>query len=340
MRSQKLAARACVWIAATLFAGGCNVQFGNWSGAHYERTVELRHPMADGSTLSVATASGAIDVEGQERNEALVVATIRGQAPTEDEARELAEATEIRFESAGDRVTIKADTPRAGGNRSVSISYDIVVPRRTGIECGSASGSIEVKNLQGSVRATTASGSVSCATVRGGNVHLSTASGSVRLSDASELGDCELHSSSGRACAEQVQAERIRIGSTSGSVELRDARAGEIEMRGTSGSVDGSQIDCSRLTAESASGHARVEFSPSAPADVTASVSSISGNASVTTPPGFAGRVEMSTTSGSLHCDLPLTVQGRIGSRNLSGTIGQGIGSLTLRTTSGSVHIR
>jgi len=340
MKSQKLAAQACVWIAVTLSAGGCNVQLGNWSGAHYERPVELRHPMADGSPLSVATARGSIEVGGQEGNEARVVATIRGQAPTEEEARELAETTEIRFEPAGDRLTIKADTPRAGGNRSVSISYDIVVPRRTGIECNSASGSIEIRNLQGSVRATAASGSVSCTTVRGGSVHMSTASGSVHLSDASELGDCELHSSSGRACAEQVQAERIRIGSTSGSVELRDARAGEIEMQGDSGSVDADNIACSRLTADSASGHARVEFSPSAPADVAASVSSISGNASVTAPSGFAGRVEMSTTSGSLHCDLPLTVQGRIGSRNLSGTIGQGTGSLTLRTTSGSVHIR
>jgi DUF4097 and DUF4098 domain-containing protein YvlB len=296
--------------------------------------------MADGSTLAVATASGSIKIEGQAVNEARVVATIRGQAPTEEEAREIAEATEVRFEPDGDRLAIKADTPKMGHNRSVSISYDIVVPRRTSVECSSASGSVEAANLQGNVQADSTSGSVTCEALRSGSVHMSTASGSVRLSDASELGPCELRTASGRASAEQVQADSIRISSTSGSVELRDACAREIEMRGTSGQVSGSRIDCSRLTAESASGGATVEFSPSAPGDVTANVSSISGSVTVVAPSGFAGRVEMSTTSGTVHCDLPLQVQGRIRTRHISGSVGQGTGSLTLRATSGSVHIR
>jgi len=340
MRSQKLAAQACVWIAMTLSIGGCNEQFGNWPQAHYERTVALQHAMADGSTLGVSTASGSIDVEGLEVTEARVVATIRGQAPTEEEARELAEGTEIRFEPVGDRVTIKANTPGTGGRRSVSISYRIVVPRRTSVECDSASGSIETANLQGSVRATAASGSVTGEAIRGGSVHISAASGSVRLSNASELSSCELRSSSGRASGEHIQADRIRMNSSSGSVELRDARAQEIDLRSSSGSVNGWDVDCSRLTAESASGRSTVEFSPSAPPNVTAEVTSISGSVTVVAPPGFAGRVEMSTTSGSVQCDLPLTVQGRMSHRHLSGTVGQGTGSLTLRTTSGSVHLR
>ncbi len=340
MKPRKLVIYMFVLIAAILSIGGCNGQFGNWPQAHYERTVALQHAMADGSTLGVSTASGSIDIEGLEVTEARVVATIRGQAPTEEEARELAEGTKIRFEPVGDRVTIKANTPGTGGRRSVSISYRIVVPRRTSVECDSASGSIETANLQGSVRATAASGSVAGEAVHGGNVHMSAASGSVRLSNASELSSCELRSSSGQASGEHIQADRIRMSSSSGSVELRDARAQEIDLRSSSGSVNAGDVDCSRLTAETASGRASVEFSRSAPADVTASVTSISGDASVVAPSGFAGRVEMSTTSGSVHCDMPLTVQGRINSRHLNGTIGQGTGSLTLRTTSGSVRIQ
>jgi len=340
MRSHKLVVQAFVLATVILSIGGCHVELGDWSRAHFERTVELQYAMADGSTLTVGTASGSIDIEGQAVDEVRVVATIRGQAPTEEEARELAEATEIRFETTGGRLAIKADTPKTSGGRSVSISYDIVVPRQTSVECGSASGSIKAVNLQGDVKASTASGSVACEAIRGGSVHMSTASGSVRLSDGSELGSCELRSSSGRVSAEQVQAERIRISSASGSVELRDARTQEIDMRATSGGVNGRDIDCSRLTAESASGHATVEFSPSAPADVTADVSSISGGVTVVAPSGFAGRVEMSTTSGSVHCDLPVTVQGRISTKHISGSVGQGTGSLTLRATSGSVHVR
>jgi DUF4097 and DUF4098 domain-containing protein YvlB len=340
MKSVRFVARAFILTAVMLACGACDVQMGNWSWAHFDRTVELQQAMADGGTLTVSTASGSIDVVGQAVSEARVIATIRGQAPTEEEAREIAEATEIRFEPAGDRVAIKADTPKLGRNRSVSISYDIVVPTRTSVECGSASGAIKAAGLEGSVRANTASGSVTCENISRGSVDMGSASGGVRLSDAWDLGSCSVRSTSGRAMAERVQAERIRIGSTSGSVELSEARAQDIEMKGTSGRVAGREIDCSRLTAESASGSVTVEFSPSAPGDVTANIGSISGGVSVVAPRGFAGRVEMSTTSGSVRSDLPIQVQGRMNAKHLSGSIGQGDGSLTLRTTSGSVHVR
>lgn len=340
MKPMRLVVRAFVLTALLFGVGACNIQMGNWSQAHYERQVDLQHAMADGGVLTVSTASGSIDVDGQAVSEARIVATIRGQAPTEEEARQLAEETEIRIETSGDRVAIKADTPRQGNGRSVSVSYDIVVPTRTSVECESASGGIEVIGLEGSVRGHTASGSVASENLRNGSVNLDSSSGSVRLSNASGITSCEMHTSSGRAAAERVQAESIRIGSTSGSVELHDASAQSIDMRGTSGRVEGRDLNCSRLNAESASGGVSIEFSPTAPADVNATIGSISGGVSVVAPRGFSGRIEMSTTSGSVQSDLPVTVQGKMSTKHLSGSVGSGSGSLTLRTTSGSVHVR
>jgi len=340
MKSVRFVLLACVLAAVGVGVGACNVEMHNWSQAHYERTVELQHPMADGGTLAVSTASGSIDIAGQAVGEARIIATIRGQAPTEDEAREMAEATEIRIEPSGDRVTIKADTPKQGNGRSVSVSYDIVVPTRTSVECHSSSGSVQATGLQGSVRADTASGSVTCQSIRGGDVNMGSCSGSVELSDGSELGSCDLHTSSGRSAAERVQAQSIRLSSTSGSVVARDARAPSIEMRGTSGRVEGREINCSRLDAESVSGGVSIEFAPTAPADVAATAGSISGGVTVAAPPNFAGQIEMSTTSGSVQSDLPITVQGQMSHKHLSGVVGLGNGSLTLRTTSGSVRLR
>jgi DUF4097 and DUF4098 domain-containing protein YvlB len=340
MRSIRLVIQACVLAVVTLGVGACNMEIHNWSSAHYERTVEVQQAMAEGGSLAVSTASGSIAVAGQAVSEARIVATIRGQAPTEEEARELAEATEIRIETSGDRVAIKADTPTQGNGRSVSISYDIVVPTRTSVECESASGGIKATALEGSVRGHTASGSVTCENLRNGSVNMDSSSGSVRLSNAAGITSCEMHTSSGRAAAEWVQAQDIRIGSTSGSVELRDARAQSIDMRGASGRVEGRDLTCSRLNAESASGGVSIEFSPAAPADVTATIGSISGGVSVVAPRNFAGRIEMSTTSGSVQSDLPVTVQGKMSNKHLSGTVGSGSGSLTLRTTSGSVNVR
>jgi len=340
MKSVRFVILACVLAAVGVGVGACNVEMHNWSQAHYERTVELQHAMADGTTLAVSTTSGSIDIGGQAVTEARIIATIRGQAPTEDEAREMAEATEIQIEPSGDRVTIKADTPKQGNGRSVSVSYDIVVPTRTSIECHSASGGVRAVGLQGNVRADTASGSVTCEGIRGGDVTMSSSSGSVQISDGSELGSCDLHTSSGRAAAERVQTQSIRLCSTSGSVVAHDVRAESIDMRGASGRVEGRDIDCSKLNAESVSGGVSIEFAPTAPADVTATAGSISGSVNLTAPRGFTGRVEMSTTSGSVQSDLPVTVQGKMSHKHLAGSVGNGNGSLTLRTTSGSVHVR
>ena len=131
--------------------GGCIVIDGN--RARFERTVELQHPMQAGTTLVVSTASGSIEVTGQETDQAAVVATIPVRAATEEEAQELAEQVEIRFQEAGDKLEIKADQAQlCTRNRSISISYVITVPRQAGIDCESASGSLKLRDLTGNVR--------------------------------------------------------------------------------------------------------------------------------------------------------------------------------------------
>jgi hypothetical protein len=327
---------------ALLSVGGCIVIDGDGSWAQhakFERTVELQHPMQPGSTLVVSTASGSIDVAGQDTDQAQVVATIQARAATEEEAQELAEQVEIRFQEAGDRLEIKADRPSLHSRRSISISYTIIVPRQAHIECESASGSLKVQDLTGRVNARTASGSVEaarikgavrlhsasgsvhCDNVSGGDVDLDTASGGVRLSDASEVGTCRAHSSSGPVRVQHVRAESIRMDSASGG-------------------VTGEDIHCSRLNAGSGSGHVSVAFSPSAPNNVVADLGAGSGSVNVVLPPGFAGRVDLSAGSGSVHIDQPVTVKGDIGKRHITGTIGEGTGSLSAHTGSGSINVR
>ena len=65
-----------------------------------------------------------------------------------------------------------------------------------------------------------------------------------------------------------------------------------------------------------------------------------SGGINVTMPPAFAGRVDLSVASGSVHIDQPVTVRGDIGKRHISGTIGEGTGSLSAHTGSGSINVR
>lgn len=94
------------------------------------------------------------------------------------------------------------------------------------------------------------------------------------------------------------------------------------------------------MKAGSGSGHVSVAFASSAPKNVVADVGTGSGGINVVLPPGFAGRVDLSVASGSVHIDQPVTVQGDIGRRHIRGTIGDGTGSLTAHTGSGSISVR
>jgi DUF4097 and DUF4098 domain-containing protein YvlB len=111
-------------------------------------------------------------------------------------------------------------------------------------------------------------------------------------------------------------------------------------MDSGSGGVTAEDLNCAKLNAGSGSGHVSVAFSPSAPNNAVADVGSGSGGIKVVLPPGFAGRVDLSVGSGSVHIDQPVTVRGDIGKRHIVGTIGQGDGSLTAHTGSGSIDVR
>ena len=107
------------------------------------------------------------------------------------------------------------------------------------------------------------------------------------------------------------------------------------------GRVQAQQITTGDLKAGSGSGTADILCSAACPPDLTAHVKSAYGNVVFTAPPGFAGRVSLSTSYGSVQTDLPVTVIGRMGDKKkIDGTIGEGAGVLRLETSSGSVTLR
>jgi hypothetical protein len=340
MRWIKIIGPAVVVAAVMLCVGGCYVNVGDWGRVQFERTVELRHPMKPGSTLAASTTSGSIHLTGRDVNEAQVVATIHAQASTEEEAREIAEQVTVRFEEAGDKLFVKADTPHLWGNRSVSVSYEIVAPQRINAECDSASGSVDIADLEGNVRGGSASGSVRAEHIKG-SVDLHSASGSVDCQDAKD-GDVRLDSTSGQVEASKIEAYSLKMGSASGSVHLGHARAGEIEIHAVSGSVTADGIGCDRLNVTNTSGSISVAFSSSSSVsrEFKADVGTASGSVSFAMPPGFSGQVDLSAGSGSVRTDLPVTVTGQVDGHRVTGMVGDGTATLRIRTTSGSIRVR
>ncbi len=272
-----LALGLCLLLAIS----GCVIEIGNWPRAKYEKTIRLQAPLESGSNFVAKTSYGSIKVGGADTTDCNVVATIRAQAPTEEEAAEIAEKVNIQLEPAGTTLTVRADKPHVKNNRSISISYQITVPVQTNIECASSYGSLELADTNGYVKAHTSYGSIDCDSING-----------------------------------QIQADT------------------------SYGSVDCREIISDELTAGSNYGNIDIEYSDLVPAEIQAKVSTSYGSINFTAPPGFAGQVELATSYGSVKTDLPILVKGKISSKRIEGTIGEGNGKLSLKTNYGSISMR
>lgn len=70
-----------------------------------------------------------------------------------------------------------------------------------------------------------------------------------------------------------------------------------------------------------------------------AEFTTVNGSVTVSLPASVNADVSASTVNGDISTDFPLTVRGRFGPRRLSGTIGDGGRSLSLKTVNGSIAI-
>lgn len=339
------------------FSAGCDIQIGGSAQAKYERTVERQTPLAADSKFEVTTSFGSITITGADVADCSVVAKISGMAPTEEDAQELAEQVEIVLEKVGDTLTVKAEKPHTEGRRSVGISYDITVPRQTNVKCSSSygsvklidikgivngrtsSGSITAENIEGPTDLDTSYGSITCRNISEGDIKLKTSSGSIKLYEAS-FGNCDVNTSYGSIQTDNLEGDSIVLHSGSGSIKMAGTVTDTANISTSYGRITCRQITTGEITAKSSSGGIDVVCSESTPSDLVASLVTSYGSIDFVGPPNYAGKVDVSTSYGSIRTELPITVSGEVSKKNLKGTVGQGDGNLYLHTSSGSINLK
>ena len=156
----------CLLCLLTTMASCC-IDIGDWSRAKYERTDKLKAPLGLGSTLVLENDVGSITVIGLDVTDCNVIATISVKAPTKEEAKELADKIKIELDRDGKTLTLKTTKPRIKKRRSISISFDITVPKRTALELGSDVGKIHVSNITEKIEAKTDVGRITCEEISG-----------------------------------------------------------------------------------------------------------------------------------------------------------------------------
>ncbi len=168
----------CLLCLLILLPGCLCINIGGWGRAKFERTDELSAPLSAGSTLVAETSFGSITVTGTDVTGCRVIAEICVQAPTQEEAAEIAERVKVKLVPAGKTLTVKVEKPKLKNNRSVGVSFNITVPKQTNIDCDTSFGSIGVDNINGSVKAETSFAAINCDNTQG-PIHLKTSYGGI-----------------------------------------------------------------------------------------------------------------------------------------------------------------
>ncbi len=131
----------------------------------------------------------------------------------------------------------------------------------------------------------------------------------------------------------------VQVNSVSGDVAVRHVH-GNVSAHTVSGRATLEAVDGQRVEGNSVSGD--VEFGGPVLENGRYSFHSVSGNLTLRVDGSLNAHVSISTVSGDMESDFPVTVGGggRFGRRNLDFTVGSGNARIELSSVSGDFHLR
>ncbi|MCU0917571.1 MAG: DUF4097 domain-containing protein [Planctomycetes bacterium] len=236
--------------------------------------------------------------------------------------------------------SIEAQT--IGGSLDLDTSYGSITCRSIAGPATllrSSSGSITVADLKGSAKILTSYGSIICRDSGGPELDLKSSSGSITLTNT-PFAHCVAQTSYGSVNCTGFKGNALKLHSNTGGVTLADTQADTIDLHTSYGRVEARQVTTANLLAQSGSGSIGIVCSASCPPDLKATAKASYGSIVFQAPPQFAGEVRLSTSHGSVHTALPVTLTGAISKKSVTGRIGEGAGSLDLESGSGSIELK
>lgn len=305
--------------------------------ARYEKQVPLSAPLEPGSSFSAQTRDGSITVEGVDTSECSVLATVVTHARTPERAEELAGQIDVKLEPAGAGLKIVIEKPPIIRNAGYSVSLEATVPTQTSLTLVTSDGALHIANITGTMSAKTSDGRIQAQDVAG-EVRFKTSDGSitcVRLN--APMVDC--YTSDGGIRLLDVKAGSCTARTLDGSITLEGARAESMNLRTSDGAIRCRNVAAAEMDCHTSDGSICIEYVADAPNALKLGAVTSDGNITLAAPPGLSAAIEAATSDGSIHTDLPITIQGKIG-KSLTGTIGDGEGKVYLKTHDGSITIR
>src|SRR5947209_1207856 len=197
--------------------------------------------------------------------------------------------------------------------QNVSINYEVVVPKDTRLKANSGSGDVRVDDIALSTEAHTGSGNI--------RIHNIGADLDVRAGS----GDIEAANIKGNA----------RVSTGSGGIHLQLSGNGSAHVNAGSGDITVDDIH-NILDASTGSGNVHVNGSPQSPWTIRTG----SGDVDLHVPQDAKMNLYARSSSGGVHSDLPITMNGSLERHTVRGTVNGGGPSVEVHTGSGGIDIR
>lgn len=151
----------------------------------YEETVERQLPFNPGATLSLEGRNGKVEVRVWDRDEIKIIGTkqmrierastwlarlIGLRVPdveTDEEAREYFEKFTMEISGDADGLEVKTSRPPSAGQLDFSMSYEIILPRKSNMSVEMSNGRLEIAGVNGRVDARSVNGRITCNEING-----------------------------------------------------------------------------------------------------------------------------------------------------------------------------
>jgi hypothetical protein len=215
----KRLALVLVFVAASASAGTLEQNF--------DKTYDVR----PGSTISLGNTNGRIHVKSWDQPRVRIQAVRRAESRDNDTLKQAMSQLRIEVSQAPNALRIATIYPKrsdglfdwiAGTNVSLSVTYELTVPRQTNLDIEDTNGGLDVDDVQGSLK-------------------LETTNGRIEIGRCS--GDIDAETTNGGITAELFAlnaGKPIRLETTNGGIHVRLPRnaALAVDAANTNGSIE------------------------------------------------------------------------------------------------------
>jgi DUF4097 and DUF4098 domain-containing protein YvlB len=266
-----------------------------------DQNLERTFTVQPNGDLIVDADEGEIHVTGSDSDVVTVQVTMRGD-------KDRLERYKVAFNQEGNTVRIEGREGRKHfrmwQNGSLSVRYEIQVPKKFNLDLQTAGGDLVVRTVEGTVTGTTSGGNLDVSEVNG-RVKLETSGGDIDIRNSQ--GDLSFNTSGGSIDGETIDGE-LSVVTSGGNITFRKIDA-KLRAETSGGNIDVTLLENKGIYLETSGGNVKIRL-----------------------PHTIAAEVEASSSGGDVDCALQFA--GKIKDGDMNGTINGG-GKLIRATTSG-----